>query len=298
MSHAFPYRRPNTDVVRPWPWARMVDDGATELAPDLVGWDYNTVMSLRRAVAIDGARARSGCGLGPDAELALSVRWSASTSMLRGRAWQRTVPDTNGLELDVSFDLPGTELGGSLDLEMILTVQDAGGSSSRAAPRRPGSIIWSDHTSINLEGDGVRFPLAVGNFADLLYPADTAWHLEIGSDLDAAALGTILLIVNEDRTAVVNALTSASTPSPEQAVILSFLSADIVRNLVEHAVTDEDFATTDEHPAGSLGAVLAAVLRTRLPDMDLESLRREHTGNPALFASRMQAAARLLAPPR
>jgi hypothetical protein len=299
VSHAFPYRRPPRDVVRPGPWIRDTPDGSTELGTGLNDWDYNTVLSLRRRVNVDGSRARAGCGLPHDARLALTVRWTASNSMLRGRAWQHYVTGGDDQQLDIAFDLPGTELGGLLDLELMLTVLDSGaGSPSASAPRRPGSIVWSQRTAIDLAGDQVRFPIAVGDFAELLYPSETAWHLDIGTDLHAAALGTVLLVVNQGRPAVVEALTSVSTPSPEQSVIMSFLWADVLRGLVERAVTDEDFDPEYDYPTGSLGAVLIAVLAKRLPDMDIASLRREHMNDPAMFASRIQSAARLLAVPR
>jgi hypothetical protein len=299
MSRAFPYRRPPRDVVRPGPWIRDTSDGPTELGTVLNDWDYNTVLSLRCRVTVDGLRARAGCGLPHEARLGLTVRWTASTSMLRGKAWQQFVTAGDDQQLEIAFDLPGTELGGLLDLELILAVLDGGdGSSSPGAPRRPGSIVWSQCTTIDLAGDQVRFPIAVGDFAELLYPSETAWHLDIGTDLHRAALGTVLLVVNQGRRAVVEALTSVSAPSPEQSVIMSFLWADVLRGLVEHAVTDEDFDPEHDYPTGSLGAVLTAVLANRLPDIDIASLRREHANDPSMFASRIQAAARLLAAPR
>jgi hypothetical protein len=58
-------------------------------------------------------------------------------------------------------------------------------------------------------------------------------------------------------------------------------------------VVDEDFDISTDYTIGSTGAVLQAVLRQHFDD-DLETLRREHTQDPAYFAARIQAAAGLL----
>jgi hypothetical protein len=293
MVRAHPYRRPPSDVLRPGPWARVVADGTVELHGAAPDWDYETVLELNRQITVDGARARSACGLGSDAVLALTVRWTASASLLRGRAWQQRIDDVDDRALDLTFELPGTELGGSLELHTLLTVLDAGSAPAASAPRRPGSIIWSDSATVDLLGDGIRFPIALGDFADLVYPTDAAWHVEIGTALDAAARGTVLLVVNRNRPAVVDALRNASAPSPEQASVLSALRTGVLRGLIERAVTDPAFDLTEKHQPGTLGGLLSALLEKHMSDTDLESLRREREQEPEMFASRVQAAARL-----
>jgi hypothetical protein len=269
-------------------------DGTAELPNDLPAWDYDTVLSLQRSLTVDGARARAESGLGMDAELAISARWTASGSLLRGRAWQSGVPAVDDVELIAEFDLPGSELGGTLDLALVLTVVDPGAAPSAVAPRRRGSVLWTDSHPVRLQGNATHFPIAVADFEQLPYPSETTWFLDIGDDLEAAALGSLLLIVNESRDVVVEALTGVAEPSPTTNAIMSVLWTDTLRSLVERAVTDDEFDQGNDYPTGSLGAVLRAILRDRFPDEDLESLRREHDQDPALFTSRIQAAARML----
>jgi hypothetical protein len=297
MSRAFPFLRPPEDIVEAGPWSRAVGTGTEELPATLPEWDYDTVLTLGRPVTVDGLRARTLSGLDEGAEIDLTVRWSASSSALRGRAWQAAVPPRDGVELPIEFELPGAELGGSLSLDLILTLRRATPTSSVAAPRRPGSILWSDRFSTVLQGDAVLFPLAVADFHELPFPEKAGWYLEVGQDLDAAALGSILLLANEKRDVVVNALETASDPSEGARRVLSALRTDVLRALVERALTDDNFIDGHDYPTGSLGGLLASVLRTNFPGSSFEALRRERNFEPMLFASRIQDASDLLAAP-
>ncbi len=295
MSLAFPYLRPSSDVVTAGPWARSVSAGSVELPQRLDDWDYSSVLSLGRILVVDGLRARKASGLGEDAELALTVRWSASASLLRGNAWQQLLPAQDGIEIPVDFDLPGDELGGVLSLTTLITMTRAGSHPSPAAPRRPGSILWSDEDRVALQGDEALFPIAQADFQDLPHPDKASWYLEIGEELDAAAMGSLLLLVNERRPVVLEALANASSPSPTNQAVLSVLRADILRTLIERALVDDDFDEEADYPAGSLGATLRHVIRGTFETEDFESLRREREQQPGFFTTRIQAAADMLA---
>lgn len=295
MTRAFPYLRPPADVVETGPWSRPGPDGTIELPSALPDWDYSTVLTLQRTVRVDGMRTRELSGLAPETALALAVRWSASSSMLRGRAWKTAVPPQDGVEITIEFELDGRELGGNLELVTALTLDELAPSLSLAAPSRPGSVLWSDRFAVMLQGDAVLFPLAIADFNDLPYPTRASWYLDVGQDLEAAAMGSILLLGNERRELVVSALAAAAAPSDVEQAVLSFLRTDVLRTLVERAVTHEDFDEEYEYPAGSLGAVLRALVRNVLPDVRIEELRRERQNDPAFFASRIQDVTNMLA---
>ncbi|MCO1655305.1 hypothetical protein [Pseudonocardia humida] len=298
MSRAYPFRRPPDDVVTAGPWLR-VDAGDTgELPSDLPDWDYETVLPLRRPISIDGLRARRECGLRDDAQLVLSVIWASSSSSLRGRAWQFPVPPADAAEYRIAFDLPGGELGGRLDLETVLTLRSPGtASGSAAAPSRPGSVLWRDTRSVMLQVDAVLFPLAVVDFEHLPYPTGAAWHLELGHDLEAQALGSVLLLVNQRREIVTDALAAAADPADADRRVLSAVRTDVIRSLIERAVVDDEFDDEFEYPTGSVGALFASVLKTTFPDRPLEAVRRERDHDPALLSTRVQSATDLLAGP-
>jgi hypothetical protein len=298
MNRAFPFLRPPGDVVTTGPWSRPTPDGVEPLPVALRGWDYDTTLTLHRAVTVDGSRARTHAGLGEGSTLDLSVQWHATGSALRGRAWRCSVPPTDAFAATVDLELPGTDLGGSLELTTSLTLRAPAPGASAAAPRRPGSVLWSDRHRVLLQGDDTLFPIAPADFHDLPYPTGAGWYLHIDEDLDAAALGSILLLVNQRHDVVMRALRSAATPTEADRRVLSTLRTDVLRVLVERALTDEDFTDETDYPTGSLGAFLSHVLRNAFPPMfTLEALRRERHTSPALFSSRIQETTDLLAGP-
>ena len=213
---------------------------------------------------------------------------------VRGNAWQQLLPPEDGVEIPVDFDLPGDELGGVLTLTTLITMTRSGSHPSPAAPRRPGSILWSDEHRVALQGDEALFPIAQADFQDLPHPDRGSWYLEIGEELDAAAMGSLLLLVNERRPLVLDALANASSPSATHQAILSVLRTDILRTLIERALVDDDFDEEEDYPAGSLGATLRHVIRGTFETEDFESLRREREQQPGFFTTRIQAAADML----
>ncbi|SDF83209.1 hypothetical protein [Pseudonocardia oroxyli] len=295
MSRAYPYRRPPADVVATGPWLRVTGDSLEELPLDLPDWDYETILHLRRPLRVDGFRARQACGLSPDSAVTLTVVWAAANSSLRGQAWQGSLPALDGAELQIDFDLPGDELGGRLDLETSLILRAAGTGSSATAPSRPGSVLWREVHSVMLQGDAVLFPLAIVDFEQVRYPSGAAWHLELSEDLDSQALGSILLLANKRRPVVVGALENAADPSDADRLVLSTVQSEVIRSLVERAVVDKDFDPTHDYATGTVGALLASVLRATFPDRDLDALRRERQHEPILFTTRLQNATGLLA---
>jgi hypothetical protein len=274
-----------------------VTNGTVELPTALPEWDYDTVLALARSLIVDGARARTFSGLPENAEIDLTVRWTSSSSLLRGRAWRVAVPPADRHEFHIGFELPGDELGGNLELHTLLTLRRTSGYGSAVAPSRPGSLLWQDRFSVLLQGDAALFPLAVVDFDQLPYPDRASWHLEIGEDLEAAALGSVLLLANERRQVVVSALESAGDPSDADRRVLSFVRSEVLRGLIEHALVHDDFTDEVAYPAGSLGALLRAVLRRAFPMFSVAALRRERQAAPLLFTTRIQDAADMLVAP-
>ena len=158
----------------------------------------------------------------------------------------------------------------------------------------PGSVLWSDRQRVLLEGDNALFPIATADFHDLPYPTGAGWYLHVDEDLEGAALGSILLLVNERHEVVLRAVEAAGSPTEADRRVLSTLRTDVLRSLVERALTDEDLTEETDYPVGSLGALLTTVVRNAFPAFSLEALRRERQTSPALFSSRLQETSRLL----
>lgn len=297
MTRAFPFLRPPMDVVTTGPWSRLTPDGGAPLPDALLDWDYDTTLSLFRPMTVDGARIRHLSGLPAEAALDLSVQWFATSSALRGRAWRSALPAVDAHEAAATFELLGGDLGGSLELVTSITLRSSAPGASAAAATRPGSVLWSDRHRVLLQGDNTLFPIAPADFHDLPYPTGAGWYLHIDEDLEAAALGSLLLLVNERHDVVMHALDTAASPTEADRRVLSTLRSDVLRVLVEHALCHEDLSDDVEYPVGSLGGLLINVVRNAFPAFSLEALRRERQTAPALFSSRIQATSNLLVAP-
>ena len=145
-----------------------------------------------------------------------------------------------------------------------------------------------------LQGDAVLFPLSVVDFEHLPYPTGAAWHLELAVDLESQALGSILLLANKRREVVTTALENAADPTDVDRMVLSTVRNDVVRSLVERALVDDEFSLDADYEAGSVGALLTAVVRNTFPNRTLEALRRDRDHEPILFTSQIQNATGLL----
>ncbi|WAU06490.1 hypothetical protein STRNI_005000 [Streptomyces nigrescens] len=275
----------------------MTEDGEVTMPDALPDWDYQMDLHLRRTVRIDVDRARSQSGLPADAALALAAVWTATGSNLSGPAShvRLTGSGTSTVELDIQ--LRGSDLGGLLLLDTALVLAERRDSTSPSAPRRAGSVLWSDRESLRLQGDAPQFPLAVIDFARTSFPDDAAWHLQISGGLESATMGSLLLLVNERNTCTSTAFERAGRPRPVDRVVLSAVYADAARTLMEHALSLDDFVDDAQFPDGSLGATLMSLFDRLLPGRSITDVRLRQRQNPSLFASDLQAAVKIFEVP-
>ena len=297
MTRVFPFLRPPDDTVTAGPWSRLTPDGAEPLPDALLDWDYSTTLLLHRPLTVDGLRLRRLSGLPADTAVDVTVQWFATSSALRGRAWQKALPAHDAYESAIEFRLPGDDLGGTLELITSVTLRASSPGASAAAATRPGSVLWSDRHRVALEADNALFPIATADFHDLPYPTGAGWYLHIDEDLGGAAMGSILLLVNERHDIVMRAVEAASSPTEADRRVLSTLRADVLRVLLDRALTLDDLKEETNYPVGSLGALLVNVVRNAFPAFSLDALRRERETAPALFSSRVQETSHLLVGP-
>ncbi|MGW5850573.1 hypothetical protein ACWFQ8_21930 [Streptomyces sp. NPDC055254] len=288
-----PYRMPSVDVVVVDDWRLVTEDREVPLPEALPHWDYRTDLHLRRTVTVDLDRARSQCGLPAGTALMVSVVWTATGSHLSGPA--RHVRLTEGGVVPVAFDvhLRGADLGGLLLLDTVLVLADRSAGGRPSAPRRAGSVLWDERTTVRLQGDAPQFPMAVIDFARTSFPDSAAWHLQISGGLESATMGSLLLLVNERNTVTTTAFRNAASPRPVDRVVLSAVYADAARVMIEHALGTEDFTEDSDFPDGSLGATLLSLFDRLFPGQTVIDMRLRQRQSPALFASDLQAAVRI-----
>jgi hypothetical protein len=290
----WPYIRPRSGIET-GAWQIRVPDGVEPLPADLPHWDYNTDLHLTRSVVLDVDTILPQCGLADDARLGVAAVWRSSGSGLRALADRKLV--TRGasgpvrLELDVV--LKGTDIGGVLSMTTQLFLDSRGSTNDATAPHRPGSVLWSDEGSVRLQGDAARFPMDLVDFHNEVFPDDSGWHLKIGHDLEAAAMGSILLLINSANKALAQAVARAAAPRPVDRMVLSALYADVTRAMIEHALVQPEFDDRTDYPEESLGEVLRNLCRQVFPGEPIDELRLRHVNSPNLLATDIQGRVRI-----
>ncbi|MFE9963776.1 hypothetical protein ACWD7T_13035 [Streptomyces sp. 900116325] len=261
----------------------------------IVDWDYQTDLGLECSVDVDLDEVRGTSGLPLEAELALTTVWSSSGSGLRVLA-QRVILRGAGVRtLQPAFTVPGRESGGVLTLDTQLVLARRLDNPDPTGPRRAGSVLWRTRTQVRLQGDASQFPMAVVDFPTAGYPAEAPWHLEIGRNLEAATMGSLLLLVNSRTPFVLEALRKAGKATSAERMIQSALRQDVTRLMIEHALDHDEVDDESTFEPDTLGHTLLGVVRTHFPEVEVSSLRSVRRGDPALLSTRVQDAVGLFA---
>ncbi|MFC8429244.1 hypothetical protein [Streptomyces sp. NPDC057253] len=299
--------------VRVWPYRKPVErvhaeqwrsgDATGEPAPDaLTAWDYTTDITLGRVVEIDLAELRKDCGLPTDAPLRLCVRYWPSTSLLRKSAFVEELPahsDRTSCEVQISAD--STQLGGFLTVETLIELATDLPAGEPFVATRAGSILWSDQKRIHLEGGAGLLPVAPVSFREAGLPAGSAWYVSMdGGDWQQAAMGSLLVLLNEDNPAVKQAMETAQ--GELSGMVWSVLEVDIITDLVGRALDDDAFVdeTPSDDPDGDLtmAGLVRALVRTYLArpgesaEQAIKRLRDERRRDPSRFRADVHAGVR------
>lgn len=290
---ALPYRRPAEDVVDADSWHLVTEDGELSIPEALPHWDYQMNLRLRRKVRVDVGRARVESGLPPDAVLTLAAVWTSTGSSLRGPAAAVRIDGRGPVEVELTAELQGSDLGGDLLLDTALVLAEANVSRGMSAPRRAGSVLWSDRTSLRLQGDAPQFPMGVVDFGNTSFPDGAAWHLQISSNLHAATMGSLLLLINERNSATATAFENAAKPRPVDRIVLSAVYADAARVMIEHALRSDEFSDEAVFPDDTLGGTLLSLFHHLFPGSSINDVRLRRNRSPSLFASDLQAAVKI-----
>ncbi|MDJ0395009.1 hypothetical protein QMK17_16920 [Rhodococcus sp. G-MC3] len=288
--NAFPYRIPPDSAIDCGEWQMDINGGEAVLPESLPDWDYQTDLSLARSIVVDMDAIRIATGLPPSSGVAISIVWAATGSNLRAAAFRAEVFGEGLQKVALAAELRGSDLGGVLSLETVLTLATSDVAVSSWAPKHAGSLLWSDRVEVRLQGDAAQFPVAIVDFSSTNYPVDAGWFLEVGGSLDAATMGSLLLVVNEANTAVCAAFKNAASPSQTDMAVMSAVYSDVARTLIEHALCNLDFEESVEYQDGSIGETLQSLIGMRFHGRTVEELRNTRNNSPSLFSAELQAA--------
>lgn len=276
------------------PWQQRLPVGVEPLPRELPYWDYNTDVPLSRALTIDVDAVFEQCGLADDAQVSFVALWRSTGSGLRTLAAREIVGrDWRTAQYELGFTLTGTEVGGTVTLTTQLLLEHPGSSLDPVAPRRPGSVLWSDERDLRLQGDAARFPMDLVDFRKEVYPNGAGWHLKIGRELEAAAMGSILLLINSENKPLAQAVARGADPKPVDRIVLSAMYADVTRTMIEHALAQPDFDDETDYPDESLGQILRALCRRTFPGEPISELRLRYENSSTMFATDIQGGVRI-----
>ena len=261
------------------------------------------VLGRRRALLLSAVL--NECGLMPTAQLALNVRYWPVTSLIRRTALHlplRPRDAAGQVKVVLAIEVPGAELAAALNLETTLVLVDSSETSGEPfVARRPGSILWRDENAVRLEGSAGLLPVAPVSFKDQGLPEQAAWYVSLdSSEWNSAAMGNLLVLLNDDNPAVRRA--TAAPDEPESTIVLNALTVDVVCDLVGRALMDEEFpaavAAAGRQAEMSTAALVHGLIRAFLsmPTESLEDavkrLRDEWLRDPSRVRARAQSSLR------
>ncbi|MFE5656723.1 hypothetical protein ACFQ9H_11135 [Streptomyces sp. NPDC056517] len=279
------------DSVSMTDWSlKSEDGGAVPLPSSIPDWDFQSDLTLETVLNVDLDAVRASTALPPESELILTVVWSASGSGVRRLADQVPMHGTGSRSAQLTFVVAGRDSGGTLSVETQLVLAKSIENPDPTGPQRAGSILWRHDVRVRLQGDASQFPMAVVDFKATGYPENAPWYLDISPNLEAATMGAVVLLVNDNTPVVLNALRKADKASYSERLIQSALRQDVLRLMVERAVSDDELEEHSVFEPDTLGHMLLGLIRTYLPGTTLTSLRTMRQSDPALLSARVQHA--------
>ena len=220
----------------------------------------------------------------------VSPTWKSTRTGLQGAGAGQSIALGHGeVEVQVTLDLPGRDLGGTLILGLCLTLVNSGPGPARLAPTQPGSRLWEDHARYQLEGTASRFPLEVVEFGShYALPEGGVWYLEWSpEDLSQPVLGSLRLLINSQRANVVAAL-SGDKQDPTNAAIRSAIHSAVAERLILGALGNDEFvADPSQYDEGSVGHAIHGLIQAAF-GMTIESLASRALSQPGHFRCQIQ----------
>lgn len=258
-----PYVVPPVAAVKTTDWIRVQGDKADPVNDYVPDWDQNTELHFRCVIAADIASVTEATEI-PDTALSWTIGWYVPDTGLVGPS--ESIP-VDGDELEVELVVPPKYTGNSIRLTRRLILSHAPGTPrSPLRAHLPGSILWSDETTIRLSGTGAAFPTEIVDFIKvptLARLARNSWYLELPDSVEQPVMGGLLLMINAADPELAAAV-SAPTPDDKQSLLVQSLQEAVTDHLVRWALTRwDELINLDDTSVGSVARVLTQRI---LPD--------------------------------
>lgn len=287
---AYPYLRPSAGTVVASAWQVSVDGRPhVPLQTEVPGWDYAASVEAIRSFSVDYNELAREVGV-DTGTLAVDLLVTMSTGKGRlGAArkivWRSRVrPDE---AQDALIVLDGPDLSNRFSLTSELILRDTPFVLSTLAPHLPGTRLWSDTVTAELEPVAPRFPIEVTSFsANLRHRAGASpWFLDWSpGSLSHEFVSSVQLYLNADFPELVERVRGIDETT------IRLIMAGMVVQLARGALGDESFSLSlqSEHPT-SVGGVIATWISAAFPDQSLPTVQSIAQLNPSKFDSAIAA---------
>lgn len=287
------YLTPDDERFGAVTWTVVAGAIAQQQPTALPEWDYSVDIRVQVELDVDLEGLLDDCGLAAEAHIVGLICWTSSATRLRGAGGHGRLGQGRTV---LSMDIPGSELGGDLQLEFRCVLGSAGTVENGLAPRRTGNTLWRAGRRVALEGSGARFPTLPVSFATtgIAGGRPALWCLASSTDdLTAAASTALRLMLNTDHGAVVELVQHGSAEQGRQ--FMEFMRFDVARQLVFAALEHEELDAAVVYEPGSIGEVLSGLLAKLFPHRSVAQLRADARTSRGELEAEIQAQIGLLA---
>lgn len=294
---SFGFRRPSKDSIKVLTEDIQIDGISVNFeSGDLdLNWSYQSTVRVIVGLEVDLKRILRETGLPATdpladqtpAHIGASIVWHSSKT---GQHDASPLQELFDGEQFISAEVPSTLIGGTLNIRItVVLIENPDHSGNDASPRHPGSRLWEQKLSINLEANNNQFPISALKFRDSnIKPDHAMWKLEVDRQLDRHANSAIRLLLNTAHPRVQNY--RKNPESSDAKIFKQGMLTDVVTQLLIHTVL---FDLEDLNPElltdGTLGEVLYSLHTTVFEDQSLEETRLLFEQAPGEIFAKVQS---------
>jgi hypothetical protein len=258
--YALPFRTAlATDVeLSAWHYERE-PHVPVKVEESIPGWDYLMPLNLQREIIVHTDRLRANCGLDPESKIRAVVTIQSPRSRYRAVHYCSDLLGNDRSTEAVRCSVESAKLAGEIliDTEIILI-----GSSASRKPflaHLPGSRLFSERITVELEGSSSRMPTEVAKFSEQLAwlgAPRAPWYVSCAAaNLHAPVMSALRVYVNSDEPSFAEAARRADP------LVVTLLGTDVTRQILLTALGDPQFLSEKhDYAEGSFGEVAARLL--------------------------------------
>ncbi|MBJ6137487.1 hypothetical protein [Marinobacter litoralis] len=285
-SVAFPFLTvPDSNVIAE-PWFIRVDGG--ELAPAaefVAGWDYACKIELTRNIEVSFEEAAEALGISPknlELELLVEVGTGAGRYPRQMLTCARYPITASASRAEVKLIPDSSSLSSLIFLTTTLVLSASPAEAPRLSPIQTNSKLWSERSTMRLDGDEPRFPIETARFSSFfqdLPESNSPWYMSWNpGDWNRDFHGAVRLYLNTEFPQFIERLQAGDD------FALRYLSVEIIGQILEKLMDEEDAQDIiDNAPAGSLGAQAGSWVSLAWPNTPINTLQQKAETQPGRF---------------